>query len=651
MATVGDVTDIVQSGQIAIDALLDNGPCWNYLTPVTENVLYYTFDNMYTPSKSITNTVPFTASQIAAARQAITYAESVTGIDFVQTSDPTLANISFFSANIMEPGLSGLTEWRASYNYAAGGVITSYDVNTFIYLDIYDYPENLSPNAGTNGYQVLLHEIGHTLGLKHPFEGSPQLPESLNNTDNTLMAYNWTGQNKTTFMKYDLEALWWIYGGDGLGGIYGINSTAGPTLPQTVDIIPPDVVSYSPANGAADVAHTTDIVITFNEPIQIGSGNINIKNAAATAIETFNAANTNISVSGNTLTINPTADLSSDQEYTIEFSADSVRDQAGNSYASTACYHFSAIDTTPPGVVSFSPTNETPDVAHTIDIVITFNEPIQIGSGNINIKNAAATAIETFNAANTNISVSGNTLTINPTADLSSDQEYTIEFSADSIRDQTGNSYANTTSYHLSTLTHPTVVGTTDADVIANTLKDEIINGGAGLDTVVYEGMRSMYTLSKQANGSWVTSSSIYGTDTLTDIERLKFTDMNIALDLNGNAGLVAKATGVVFGSENVKSKEHIGFGLGLVDSGTSYEELLGTMLDKAGAKTPQQVVDLLWTNTVGIPPTVELTRACFDLLQSGMTEAQLGVLAAETDIYQANINLVGLFQTGLEYM
>jgi len=62
--------------------------------------------------------------------------------------------------------------------------------------------------------------------------------------------------------------------------------------------------------------------------------------------------------------------------------------------------------------------------------------------------------------------------------------------------------------------------------------------------------------------------------------------------------------------------------------------------------------VELLFTNVVGRAPSDAERSPFVDLLtNNAYTVAGLGVLAADTDINVANINLVGLAQQGLDYV
>jgi len=180
----------------------------------------------------------------------------------------------------------------------------------------------------------------------------------------------------------------------------------------------------------------------------------------------------------------------------------------------------------------------------------------------------------------------------------------------------------------------------------------DLIDGGLGTDTVVYSGPLVQYTVNKSGSRYIVSEpTGSDGTDYLTNIERLKFKDKFIAIDLDGNAGTTAKILGAVFGKESVLNKSYVGIGLNFLDTGWTYDNLAGLALDAAGAKTNDQIVSLLWTNVIGTKPTAADKQPFIALLENGMTAGALAHLAADSSFNTTNINLVGLAQTGIEYI
>jgi hypothetical protein len=108
------------------------------------------------------------------------------------------------------------------------------------------------------------------------------------------------------------------------------------------DTTAPTVTSFTPVGGATRIGVSSDIVLTFSEAIQRGSGTITLWNiAAGKAVETYDVATSaNISIAGSTLTVNPTAALGNNTNYALLFDPGNIQDLAGNVYAGTRAYDF-----------------------------------------------------------------------------------------------------------------------------------------------------------------------------------------------------------------------------------------------------------------------------------------------------------------------
>lgn len=69
-----------------------------------------------------------------------------------------------------------------------------------------------SSNASQATYAVLLHELGHALGLKHPFEGDLTLASAFDNTDQTVMSYTFGLGPPLHLAPLDIHAIQYLYG-------------------------------------------------------------------------------------------------------------------------------------------------------------------------------------------------------------------------------------------------------------------------------------------------------------------------------------------------------------------------------------------------------------------------------------------------------
>lgn len=339
---------------------------------------------------------------------------------------------------------------------------------------------------------------------------------------------------------------------------------------------------------------------------------------------------------------------------TLLLNAGAVNDTAGNPNAEASA-PVQAIDTKPPATTAFSPANGATGVAVDANIVISFSEAMQRGSGTLVLKDGSGATVAQYAAASSsNLSISGSVLTINPTSNLQAGMPYTLSVDAGSLQDTAGNPLAGVAGYSFTTavdLANPKLNGGAGNDSFNAPATSMGFNGNAGLDSVLFAQARSAYALTPSSNGFVLATAGNASRYELSSIERLRFSDSKLALDLDGNAGKVAKLIGAVYGAAAAKIPEYVGIGLQLADGGTSYEGLAQIAIDARlgfGASN-SAIVALLYTNVVGVAPSASELAFYVGLLDShAYTPASLTVLAADTSLNQAHIDLAGLAQTGL---
>lgn len=138
----------------------------------------------------------WTAAEKATYRAALDHIETLINVEFVEVTgqaDPMMDVGKVDLAN----NVGGWGGFRYSY---FGNELRSLDNFTLFNNDI-----NMA-----NALNLILHEVGHALMNKHPFDGDATLPDAFDNNKYTVMSYDWNpdnNQDSDAMMLFDVLAL------------------------------------------------------------------------------------------------------------------------------------------------------------------------------------------------------------------------------------------------------------------------------------------------------------------------------------------------------------------------------------------------------------------------------------------------------------
>lgn len=228
--------------------------------------------------------------------------------------------------------------------------------------------------------------------------------------------------------------------------VAGNKSSAVAFTFDTVDKQAPVLQVIEPTNNSKVVDVSQNLVLTFDEVVKASTGRIILSNEVESrSISIIDKSQ--IKFDGNTVTINPKANLQGGTHYSVTIAAAAIKDLAGNKFAgisTNTTFNFdtsdSAADKTAPQLRSTSPTNGNKLVGVDRNITFSFDEKIQLGTGNIVLSDGVN--VMKIPVTDSQVSIKTSTLTLNPKLDLDLGKTYTVSLEAGAVKDLAGNAFA-----------------------------------------------------------------------------------------------------------------------------------------------------------------------------------------------------------------
>jgi len=201
------------------------------------------------------------------------------------------------------------------------------------------------------------------------------------------------------------------------------------------------------------------------------------------------------------------------------------------------------------------------------------------------------------------------------------------------------------------------ITGGSNADRLSSTSGNDTINGGAGRDTVSYAGTTSGYAVYNGGTGNVVVTDLTSGAqDTLTNVERLQFSDRYFAIDMDGAAGKAYRVYKAAFNRDPMQGDTTgLGFWISRIDAGMDMVEVGARFIDSPEFRslygvnpTNADFLTRVYQNVLGRTPDASGYNWWLNALNTDASKTRAKVLADFAESAENRSNVADLVGSGV---
>jgi hypothetical protein len=202
------------------------------------------------------------------------------------------------------------------------------------------------------------------------------------------------------------------------------------------------------------------------------------------------------------------------------------------------------------------------------------------------------------------------------------------------------------------------LTGTANADRLTSTSGNDTINGAAGRDTVSYSGKASAFAVYSGTNGVTVTDLATGAQDTLSNVERLQFSDRAYAIDMDGSAGKAYRVYKAAFNRDPMNGDTAgLGYWISRIDAGMDMVEVGARFIDSnefrslyGSSPSNADFLTRVYQNVLGRTPDASGYNWWLNELNTNPSKTTAKILADFAESAENRTNVANLVGSGVLY-